>query len=720
MGEANISRQALLQALSALELQREHQPESEAWQRALATAMTALLEKLSEAEPATTTPDGGRRLAVLVADLSGFTSLSEGVDAERVREALNAMWRELDGVVVAWGGRIDQHAGDSLVALFGRSRPRAYDAACALHAALAMQMELSLFNRRVADPAATEAGSDRPATWRAHWPAPQMRIGVHSGKVFFAEGAAGHRPTAIGETIEEARQIEQSAPPGGILISAAVRAAVGPTFATAPMDTPSRGRESSPAEAADRLAEPPMLLLGESGDGVGWAPDFITGRQTRLVGRASELDRLSLAFQQAIDSRSIQVVILAGPPGLGKARLLHEFDERLRLFGDRRVLLRGSGTGLPVRAPFGVLRELVARYFGVRPAHSDYVIAEKLRLGLVAATDHAGGGSASALSSEDVEQIHHLLSGDGAMLEALTLARSTRRLLQTLAADAPALMLINQTDDVDEGTLEVIDEWLAEPDGLPLMIVCNLEDEPPAAVTARFDWLTRSDDPFSHQMWLDVAPLSPIDSRLLAADILSPLAPPPMRLIDLLVAESRGNPLYIQGLAQLMMEAGIIQTGARWQVDMAMAEALRLPMGLEELLRLRLGHLSQAERLVLQAASAVGTVFWDETLRALDLFEDERDGANVDEALTALVARRLIRPHDSHHFSDCQAFTFSRPLLRRLAYDELSPRHAVAYHQAIASWFVARQRRGLGPWLPAQEIISWQLAQAGQRDTAAA
>ena len=119
VGKANISRQALIEAIATLEARRE--PAGEDNSRAIDTALLALREKLAtlQAEP------GGpqrHQLVVLVADLSGFTALSEHMDAERVHDAINAMWEVLDGVILAWGGQIDQHAGDSLMALFGLPR----------------------------------------------------------------------------------------------------------------------------------------------------------------------------------------------------------------------------------------------------------------------------------------------------------------------------------------------------------------------------------------------------------------------------------------------------------------------------------------------------------------------------------------------------------------------------------------------------------------------
>ncbi|MCZ7671000.1 MAG: adenylate/guanylate cyclase domain-containing protein [Chloroflexi bacterium] len=82
------------------------------------TAVSVLLDQLSTLE---TSPliEQFESVTVLQMDLSGFTALSAAMDAEQVRDRVNALWKRLDKVVLAWGGQIEQHTGDGLIALFG-------------------------------------------------------------------------------------------------------------------------------------------------------------------------------------------------------------------------------------------------------------------------------------------------------------------------------------------------------------------------------------------------------------------------------------------------------------------------------------------------------------------------------------------------------------------------------------------------------------------------
>src|SRR5436305_6507852 len=84
---------------------------------------------------------------------------------------------------------------------------------------------------------------------------------------------------------------------------------------------------------------------------------------THLVGRVAELAELELALSQAADGRP-SLVLLAGDSGIGKTRLLAEFEDRVCGEDGRGIVLRGeavaTGDGeLPYGPLLGALRPLV-------------------------------------------------------------------------------------------------------------------------------------------------------------------------------------------------------------------------------------------------------------------------------------------------------------------------------------------------------------------------
>src|SRR3954451_7871736 len=82
---------------------------------------------------------------VLFCDLSGYTALSNRLDAEDTQALLNCFFAAADAAVAAKGGTIDKHIGDCVMAVFGAPTAHDDDAARAISAALAIHAAVSEF-----------------------------------------------------------------------------------------------------------------------------------------------------------------------------------------------------------------------------------------------------------------------------------------------------------------------------------------------------------------------------------------------------------------------------------------------------------------------------------------------------------------------------------------------------------------------------------------------
>jgi class 3 adenylate cyclase len=92
--------------------------------------------------PAPAAPGGERRpVAVLFADLAGFTKLTSEADAEVVHGLLGRFFELVDGAIARHGGSVDKHIGDATMGVFGapvahgNDVERAVSAACEIHEA---------------------------------------------------------------------------------------------------------------------------------------------------------------------------------------------------------------------------------------------------------------------------------------------------------------------------------------------------------------------------------------------------------------------------------------------------------------------------------------------------------------------------------------------------------------------------------------------------------
>lgn len=637
VAQASVSRQSIEQALAALDaLAAPGAPLAgpdgdEALAQAVAVARTALRLALA-ADP----PPEPHAVAVLIADLSGYTAIAERMDAEQVREAMNAMWLELDGVIAAWGGRIDQHAGDSLVGLFGQSVARPSDAWRAVQAAEALQLALASFNERVRQ----GAGTVDAAAWRERWPGPQMRVGVHLGPV-----ENGERGAVMGETFRIARELEEAAPPGATLVSPAVHARVQHAFRLQP-PRPRRGRQPAYVVGPPKPVEPL------------WSPGEVVDGASRLVGRTDALESLSDAFQRAAGAHTIEIVTVVADPGVGKTRLLHEFRPRLHILApDIQVFYAQPAAGLPPR-PYAVLCDLIARRLSLYPAHSAAAVRGRIAAaGLLARLPDNRITHAATL-----ERL--LMPGDEPPPPLSEVAALARALLVDAAGSGAVVVAIDDLHHADPYSLVLLDQLLHEPPGVPVLVLAFTEPSllaQPAA--AAVSWLVDLTDPFLPASRLALPPLSPVESRLLVADLLRPAAPLPQRLIDLIVADAGGNPWFIEEMVWYLMDLAIIAPGTRWRFDLARADTNALPRTPEALAVARRRRLPWPDGTVLDVAAVAGDAFTDATL--FEPLAGVVAEAGVLAALGRLVASGWLATDDRLSRGEAQGFVFARPLVRR-------------------------------------------------------
>ena len=78
-----------------------------------------------------------RQVTVLFVDLAGYTTLASELDAEEVHSLLGRFFARADGIVEAFGGSVDKHIGDCVMAVFGAPLAHSDDPERAARAELA-------------------------------------------------------------------------------------------------------------------------------------------------------------------------------------------------------------------------------------------------------------------------------------------------------------------------------------------------------------------------------------------------------------------------------------------------------------------------------------------------------------------------------------------------------------------------------------------------------
>jgi adenylate cyclase len=137
-----------------------------------------------------------RDIAIMFADIRGFTALSEGRLPYDVVFILNRYFATVGHAVESAGGRVDKFLGDGAMALFGIESGAAAGCRAALAAARQMSERLTELNASLRDEI------DRPL---------RIGIGIHCGPTIIGEMGYGGAAalTAIGDAVNTASRLEE-------------------------------------------------------------------------------------------------------------------------------------------------------------------------------------------------------------------------------------------------------------------------------------------------------------------------------------------------------------------------------------------------------------------------------------------------------------------------------------------------------------------------------
>ena len=165
---------------------------------------------------------GGKRMLIttLFADLRGFTSFSEQRDPEELVSILNRYLGAAAESVLAEGGTLDKFIGDAVMAFFNAPIPQADHALRAVYAALRMrQMTIAI---------------QEALTPEFHL---SFGTGIHTGEAILGLVGTHQRMdyTAIGDSVNIAKRLQQNAGVGQIMISQEVYEQIADQVITEPV-----------------------------------------------------------------------------------------------------------------------------------------------------------------------------------------------------------------------------------------------------------------------------------------------------------------------------------------------------------------------------------------------------------------------------------------------------------------------------------------------------
>jgi class 3 adenylate cyclase len=151
---------------------------------------------------------GGKRLEItaLFADIRGFTSFSEKIDPETLVTVLNRYLAAAAEAILAEQGTIDKFLGDAVMAWFNAPIPQPDHTLRAVRAALGLRAAIQRLQSQMLPEFRLSFG-----------------VGIHFGEAVLGLVGTEKRLeyTAIGDSVNTAKRIQENSAGGQILLSAA-------------------------------------------------------------------------------------------------------------------------------------------------------------------------------------------------------------------------------------------------------------------------------------------------------------------------------------------------------------------------------------------------------------------------------------------------------------------------------------------------------------------
>jgi len=599
-----------------------------------------------------------RLVSVLFADLVGFTTLAEGLDAEDTRELLSRYFDLSRDVIARHGGTVEKFIGDAVMAVWGAPTAREDDAERAVRAALEVVDAVRVLGASI-----------------------HARAGVTTGEAAVTLGAIGQGMVA-GDLVNTASRLQSAAPHGTVLVGEATRRAASRAIHFEPAgDQALKGKSVTvPAWRAVRVV---AEVGGRRRSDIAEAP---------FVGRDDELRLLKDLFHATGRESRIRLVSVIGPGGIGKTRLAWEFLKYVDGLADTVWWHDGRSPAYGEGISFWALGEMVRGRAGLVETDDEATTRAKLAATL-----------ATHVPDPDerrwIEPALLALLGIGSGASSEQLFGAWRTFFERLAASAPVVLVFEDFHFADSGLLSFVDHLLDWSRTVPIYVVTLSR---PELLEKRPDWGAGKRNFTS--LYLD--PLSEPAMRQLLAGLVPGLPEPAIRAI---VARADGMPLYAVETVRMLLAEGRLALDGDTYRPVGDLTNLAVPETLTALIASRLDGLVPEDRILVSDAAVLGQSFTPAGLAAVSgLTEAELEGR-----LRSLVRGELLTIEADPRSPERGQYSFVQALIREVAYNTLAKRDRKVRHLAAARFLEALGSDELAGALASHYLAAYQNAGEG-------
>ena len=600
-----------------------------------ARAGLAAVPLAAAAVPETPAGVAERRLVtVLFADLVAFTTLSETLDVEAVRELQTAYFDAARSVIERYGGTVEKFIGDAVMAIWGAPVAREDDAERAVRAGLDLVDAVAALGERSGQPSL------------------RARAGILTGETAVTFGAAG-QGLVTGDVVNTAARLQAAADPGTVLVGETTVLASQAAITYAAVGDLSLKGKALPV-AAWRAVQ---VVAGRGGSG---RSDAI---EAPFVGRTAELRALKEALQAVGQERRARFVGVVGQAGIGKSRLAWELEKHVDGLIEAVYWHRGRSPAYGEGVAYWALGEMIRERARIAESDAPPETASKLAAMLA---EYVPDSDDRRWIEPHLRVLLGLEPSAGA--DRTEQFAAWRRVFEAIARRGTTVLVFEDLQWADDGLLDFVDSLFEWSRSSPILIVAltrpELLDRRPTLGSASRNALR-----------LHLEPLGPAESRELLDGLVPGL---PDETAALVVERAEGIPLYLIELVRMLRsEDGTIAAPE--------AGRIAIPPSLQALVGARLDALAGDERSLLQDAAVLGQTFTVAGLAAVS----GREADDVAAALRSLVRREYLVLDADPRSPERGQFGFVQSVVREVAYGTLARRDRRTRHLAAARYFEA-------------------------------
>lgn len=595
--------------------------------------------------------EGERRVVtILFCDVKGSTEAAEKLDPEDWTEIINGAFEHMINPVYQYEGTVARLMGDAILAFFGAPITHEDDPHRAVLAGLGIVHNMQDYREQVKQ------------VWGIDF---NVRVGINTGLVVV--GAVGSdlrvEYTAMGDAINLAARMEQTAEPGTIQIAENTYRLVSNLF-----DFENLGGLQIKGKSRPVIT---YRVIGRKN--TAGRQRSTAGLEAPLIGRARERSTLEGAIAD-LDKGLGGIVYLQGEAGLGKSRLIQEVAQS-NIEHSGFNWFETHGLSYETEQPYGLIRRLVRRVVSALPDERPEDMRKKI---------HSAVEEFPPEERVRVQQVFESLFGLPGKYGELPLEGETfKGLLYTVMASYwqrraetdPVVLVCDDLHWSDSASVALLQHLYSLTDIVPLLLLFAMRPEREAPA---WQAMQDAEHDFPHRyLKIRLQALNPMESEELVDSLLriTDLSP---NLRKRILEKCEGNPYFIEEVVRTLVDKGVVvqdESGARWYAT-GEVEDWDIPGNLQSLLVARIDCLTDEARRTLQVASVVGRSFTYHVLRSLIDFSTEE----LDQHLLALERTQMIQRTASLPELE---YIFRHALTQEAAYSTILLKQRRVYHLRI-------------------------------------